>query len=386
MDKLLPYSHQSIDETDIDAVVEVLRSDFLTQGSRVAEFEQSLIDYCGAQFAVTFSSGTAALHGACFAAGLVNGDELITSPMTFLSSANAALYLGAQPTFVDIEADTGNINNTLIQASITKNTKCIVPVHFGGHPVDLQRIKKIANENELLVIEDASHALGAKYLDTTIGDCTYSDMTVFSFHPVKSITTAEGGAVLTNNKNMYEKLLSFRQHGVTRERELFRNRSADIGGWYYEMHHLGYNYRLPDLLCALGNSQLKRLDSFIQRRIEIASKYNEAFRSTKSFDTPVEKDYARSAWHLYQIRMKERYFDQKTSIFSRLKEAGIGVQVHYIPVYFQPYYRQLGYKEQLCPNSETFYKETLSIPIYPDMSNEDIDYVIETVLEIFSYF
>jgi len=386
LDKLLPYSHQSIDETDIDAVVEVLRSDFLTQGSRVAEFEQSLIDYCGAQFAVTFSSGTAALHGACFAAGLVNGDELITSPMTFLSSANAALYLGAQPTFVDIETDTGNINNTLIQASITKNTKCILPVHFGGHPVDLQRIKKIANENELLVIEDASHALGAKYLDTTIGDCTYSDMTVFSFHPVKSITTAEGGAVLTNNKKMYEKLLSFRQHGVTRERELFLNRSADIGSWYYEMHHLGYNYRLPDLLCALGNSQLKRLDSFIQRRIEIVAKYNEAFRSTKSFDTPVEKHYARSAWHLYQIRMKERYFDQKTSIFSRLKEAGIGVQVHYIPVYFQPYYRQLGYKEQLCPNSETFYKETLSIPIYPDMSNEDIDYVIETVLDIFSCF
>ena len=386
MDKLLPYSHQSIDETDIDAVVEVLRSDFLTQGSRVAEFERSLIDYCGAQFAVTFSSGTAALHGACFAAGLVNGDELITSPMTFLSSANAALFLGAQPTFVDIEADTGNINNTLIQASITKNTKCILPVHFGGHPVDLQRIKKIADENELLVIEDASHALGAKYLDTTIGDCTYSDMTVFSFHPVKSITTAEGGAVLTNNKKMYEKLLSFRQHGVTKETELFQNRSADIGGWYYEMQQLGYNYRLPDLLCALGNSQLKRLDSFIQRRIEIVAKYNEAFRSTKSFDTPVERDYARSSWHLYQIRMKERYFDQKASIFSRLKKAGIGVQVHYIPVYFQPYYRQLGYKEQLCPNSETFYKETLSIPIYPDMSTEDTDYVIETVLEVFSCF
>lgn len=382
----MPYSHQSIDETDIDAVVEVLRSDFLTQGSRVAEFEQSLCDYCGASFAVTFSSGTAALHGACFAAGLTNGDEVITSPITFLSSANAALYLGAQPVFVDIEVDTGNIDNTLIRNSVSDNTKIILPVHFGGHPADLQRIKQIADEHELVVIEDASHALGAKYLDTTIGDCTYSDMAVFSFHPVKSITTAEGGAVLTNNRKLYETLISFRHHGVTRDTNLFLNQYPDTGSWYYEMHHLGYNYRLPDLLCALGNSQLKRLDSFIQRRTEVVAKYNEAFSNTKSFETPIEKEYARSAWHLYPIRMGEQYFDQKTLIFSRLREAGVGIQVHYIPVYLQPYYRALGYKEQLCPNSETFYKKVLSIPIYPDISDEDIDYVVETILKVFNSF
>ncbi len=386
MNKLLPYSRQSIDENDIDAVVEALRSDFLTQGTRVAEFEQSLSNYCGAQFAVTFSSGTAALHGACFAAGLTNGDEVITSPITFLSSANAALYLGAQPVFVDIEPDTGNIDATLVQSSISENTKVLLPVHFGGHPVNLQQMKEIADANRLVVIEDASHALGAKYLDTTIGDCSYSDMTVFSFHPVKSMTTAEGGAVLTNHKTIYEKLISFRQHGVTRDTNLFVNQNADMGSWYYEMHSLGYNYRLPDLLCALGNSQLKRLDSFIQSRTEIVEKYDEAFRDAKWFDTPIEKDYAKSAWHLYPIRIKAKYSGQKSLIFSRLREAGLGVQVHYIPVYLQPHYRRLGYGANLCPTAEAFYREAISIPLYPEMSDEDKDYVIETVYKVFGHF
>lgn len=383
MNKFIPYGHQCIEEDDIEAVVEVLRSDFLTQGPKVKEYEDLFAAHRGAKFAVAFSSGTAALHGAYFAAGLGVGDEIITSSMTFLATANACLFLGARPVFVDIEVDTGNIATGLVEQAITNQTKAIVPVHFSGHPVDLQKIADIAKKHDLILIEDACHALGAEYLGTNIGDCEYSDMAVFSFHPVKSITTGEGGAVLTNNEDFYKKLVMFRHHGVTKERDAFHNKEEHPGQWYYEMQYLGYNYRLTDIHSALGISQLKKLDRFIRRRREIVEKYTQAFRNNKFFDVPFEKSYAKSAWHLYPIKLKDKYKSRKEEIFNNLQKKGLGVQVHYIPVYLQPYYQQLGYKRGLCPNAEDFYKREISIPIYYAMSDKDILYVIDNVLCVF---
>jgi len=379
----IPYSHQSIDANDIRKVAEALKSDWITQGPKVREFEESLAGYCGARFAVAFSSGTAALHAAYSAAGLSNEHEIITSPITFLATANSSLFLGARPVFVDIEANTGNINPLLIDQAITEQTKAIVPVHFSGHPVELDEIGKIAKKYSLLLIEDACHALGAKYKNTTIGDCRYSDMVIFSFHPVKSITTGEGGAVLTNNEEFCNKLIMFRHHGITKDRKIFQNKSDAVGEWYHEMQCLGYNYRLTDIHSALGISQLRKIDRFIQRRREIVEAYAEAFRDNEFFDTPVEKSYAKSAWHLYPIRLKDKYKRTKAEIFAKLRERGLGVQVHYIPVYLQPYYQQLDYKRGLCPNAEDFYQREISIPIYPAMTDEDVNYVIETIFSVF---
>lgn len=381
--KSIPYSHQSINSNDIRQVTEALESGWITQGPKVKAFEALLAEYCGVKFAIVFSSGTAALHGAYFAAGLGDNDEIITSPITFLATANAALFLGAHPVFVDIEGDTGNINPDLIEQAITKKTRAIVPVHFAGHPVQLERIAEIAQKHNLLLIEDACHALGARYKNTTIGDCRYSDMTVFSFHPVKSITTGEGGAVLTNNEEFRNKLIMFRQHGATKDPSIFQNKSDAAGDWYYEMQHLGYNYRLTDIQCALGISQLRKVDRFIRRRREIVETYAEAFKDNKFFDTPVEKSYAKSAWHLYPIRLKDKFIEKKAEIFSNLREKGLGVQVHYIPVYLQPYYQQIGYKKGLCPNAEDFYEKEISIPLYPMMLQEDIDCVKKNLLDVF---
>lgn len=372
--KLIPYGRQFIDEDDINAVVDVLKSDFLTQGPKVQEFEAALASYCGARYAVSFSSGTAALHAAYFAVGIGPDDEVITSPITFAATANAALYLGARPVFVDIEPDTANINVALIEKALTKKTKAIVPVHFAGHPVDLDPLLDLAKRNGLIIIEDACHALGAKYREKKIG--SISDMTVFSFHPVKSITTGEGGAVLTNNKSYYEKLVMFRTHGITRDVSKLENESH--GDWYYEMQFLGYNYRITDMQAALGISQLKKLDSFVEKRRKVAIYYNSKFKDNPFFDTPPEKDYAYSAYHLYPIRLKDKYAGSKKGIFSMLREKGIGVQVHYIPVHLQPYYRGLGYG--LATEAENFYKKEISIPIYPGISENEIAYVAESLL------
>jgi len=389
--RFLPYSHQWIDDEDINAIVKALRNDWITQGPKVNEFEKELADYCGAKYAVAFSSGTAALHATYFVAGIKEDDEIITSPITFLSTANAALFLHARPVFVDIEKDTGNVDPDLIEEAITEKTKAIVPVDYGGHPVNLEKISKIAKKHNLLVIEDACHALGAEYrcnsqLDKWIkvGSYKYSDMTIFSFHPVKSITTGEGGAVLTNNKEFYERLIMFRQHGVIKDKTKFKVNPGSVpGDWYYEMQLLGYNYRLTDIQCALGISQLKKLNKFIQRRREIVEIYKDAFKNNDFFDLLQEKDYAKSSWHLYPIRLKDKYKDKKREIFAKLREKGLGVQVHYIPVYWQPYYQKLGYKKGICPNAEDFYKREISIPLYPAMSDEDIKYVIKKIAEIF---
>lgn len=406
--KTIPYSRQHIDKEDIREVVKVLKSDFITQGPKIPEFEKSLAAYCGSKYTVVFNSGTAALHGAYFALDLSEGDEFITSPITFVATANAGLYLGAKPIFVDVEPGTGNIDMFKIEKKISKKTKLLVPVHYAGHPVDLEKISMIARKHNLFVVEDACHALGAKYREQRaksnerkkedwikIGSCKYSDMTVLSFHPVKHITTGEGGAVLTNNEESYKKLLMFRNHGITKDKKQFtnynnyhnydiyssnKNLSPHIPDWYHEMQFLGYNYRMTDIQAALGVAQLKKLDSFLEIRRKIAEVYNKAFKDNPWFDIPVHKDYALSSYHLYPIKLKDTYKDKKREIFSKLRKEGLGVQTHYMPVYRHPYYRNLKYKKGLCPVAEDFYQREISIPVYPGMTNGNINYVIQTVL------
>jgi len=375
----IPYSRQYIDKEDIREVVKVLKSDFITQGPKIHEFENRLAEYCGSKFAIVFNSGTSALHGAYFALGLNKGNEFITSPITFAATSNAGLYLGANPVFVDVEKHTGNIDTSKIEAIITKKTKLIVPVHYAGHSVDLKKISQIAKKHNLFVVEDACHAFGAKYKGETIGNCKHSDMTVLSFHPVKHITTGEGGAVLTNNKEFHKKLLMFRSHGITKDQFL----NKPDGDWYYEMQFLGYNYRMTDIQAALGVSQLKKLDQFVERRRAIAELYNEAFKDNPYFDIPYEKNYAFSSYHLYPLRLKNAFKDKKIKIFSKLRERGLGVQIHYIPVYWHPYYRNLNYKKGLCPVAEDFYQREISIPVYPLMKNSEEQHVISNIFETF---
>lgn len=379
MIKFIPYNRHWIDRDDIKAVINVLKSDWITQGPAIEKFEKALTDYCGAKYAVVFNSGTSALHGAYFAAGLRGDDEFITTPNTFAATSNAGLYLNAKPVFTDIEEDTGNIDVSKIEEKITRKTRLVVTVHYAGHPVDLIKVYELAKKYRIPVIEDACHALGAKYKNIKIGNCKYSDMTVLSFHPVKHITTGEGGAVLTNNEVYHKKLLIFRTHGITKKD--FVNTSD--GEWYYEMQYLGYNYRMTDIQAALGISQLKKLDSFVARIREIAVKYDEAFAGNPYFDIPAEKDYAFSSYHLYPIRLKTKYRKKRKDIFKNLREAGIGVQIHYIPVYFHPYYKKLGYRKGLCPFAEDFYQREISIPLYPAMRDKDVIYVIKTTLGLF---
>ena len=404
----IPYGRQLIEEDDVAAVAAVLRSDFLTQGPAVEAFEGALCAYTGAAFAVCFSSGTAALHAAYHAAGITRGDELITTPITFAATANAALYVGAHPVFADVEPDTGNVDATLVEGVLTSRTKAVVPVHYAGHPVDMEKLSTFARSRGLIVIEDACHAIGAQYkagprneirgtmkeLTHTslleprassqsedwfrVGACAHSDMTAFSFHPVKQITTGEGGAVLTNNPEYYERLLRFRTHGITKDHF---SREPD-GDWYYEMQFLGFNYRMTDLQAALGTSQLAKLDRFVQRRCEIAARYDSAFAENPWFDIPVERGYARSSVHLYPIRLKQGPRERRKEIFRAMRDAGLGVQVHYIPVYLQPYYQGLGYASGLCPMAEDFYSREISIPLYPGLTDQQVELVIDRLKEV----
>ncbi len=381
INQIIPYGKQSIDEKDIQAVVDVLRSDWITQGPAVEKFEKDLAAYCGAKYAVAVSNGTAALHIACLAAGLKKGDEAITAPITFLATPNAVLYAGAKPVFADVDPETANIDPKEIVKKINKKTKALLPVHYAGLPCDMERIHKIAKTKALVVIEDACHALGAEYKmgrkTVKIGSCRHSDMAVLSFHPVKHITTGEGGAITTNNKSLYEKLRSLRSHGMYKDKT-----TLDKVPWHYEMRELGFNYRITDFQCALGVSQLKKLDRFTDRRRRIAGIYNEAFKDNDLFALPEENKDFRSSWHLYPIRLKDKYKKDKKFIFAVAKKKGIGLQVHYIPVYNQPYYRGLGYKKGLCPNAEDFYRREISIPMYPSMTDKDIGYVTKELLDV----
>ncbi|MBU1913439.1 MAG: UDP-4-amino-4,6-dideoxy-N-acetyl-beta-L-altrosamine transaminase, partial [Candidatus Omnitrophica bacterium] len=353
--RLISYGRQTIDKDDVREVARVLKSDWITQGPKIEEFESSLARYCGARYAVCVSSGTAALHLACMAAGIRKGDEAITSPITFLATANSILYTGAKPVFSDINFETGNIDPCAIEKKISRKTKAILPVHFAGLPCDLLRIYEIARKNGVMVIEDACHALGAEYKFrgrwVKVGSCHHSDMTVFSFHPVKSITTGEGGAVVTNNNKLHLLLKALRSHGMYRD-----DMTAKNGPWYYEMRGLGFNYRITDFQCAMGLSQLKKIGYFLNRRRTIAEIYNKRLSDIDEILLPMEGKGVRSSWHLYAIRINESRNASaiRKDFFNYLLKNRIKPQVHYIPVYWHPYYKKLGYKKGLCLKAEEF--------------------------------
>ncbi len=370
--KIIPYGRHSINSEDIRSVVRVLRSDWITQGKTVAKFEGELARCCGAHFAVAVSSGTAALHLASQVLGLPPKAEIITSPITFLATSNAVYYVGGKPIFCDIEPDTFNLSPDEVSKKISQKTRAIYPVHFAGLPCHMKAIHSIARKKGLFVVEDASHALGAKYrVDgkwVNVGACRHSDMAVFSFHAVKTITTGEGGAVLTNNRHFYDQLRVLRSHGIHRSEAISRR----SGSWYYEMRGLGFNYRLTDIQAALGLSQLKRLPQFIARRREIASLYCRFLKNIDAISLPREPEGFYHAYHLFVLSVNfTKLKKSRTEFMKALAARGIGTQVHYIPVYKQPYYRKKG-ADRSCPEAERYYAAALSLPIFPSLSNAQV--------------
>ena len=378
----LPYGRQSVDETDIEAVVEVLRSDWLTTGPKVAEFEEAFAARVGAAHAVSFSSGTAALHAAAFAAALKPGDEAVVPPMTFAATANCVLYQGATPVFADVSADTLDLDPEQVTKKISAKTRAILPVDYAGHPADLAPILEIARRDGIVVIEDACHALGAEYCGKRVG--SIADMTVFSFHPVKHITTGEGGMVTTANAQFAETLRRFRNHGISSDA---RQRQS-AGQWHYEMVLLGFNYRLPDFACALGLEQLKRLDANLARRREIAARYTAAFRQISGVIPPAVRAEANPAWHLYPIRLDvEKLSADRAQVFRALRAENIGVNVHYIPVHLHPYYRdRFGYRSGEYPVAEYAYERLISLPMFHSMTDQDVEDVITAVAKVAEHY
>ncbi|MFC4388309.1 UDP-4-amino-4,6-dideoxy-N-acetyl-beta-L-altrosamine transaminase [Gracilibacillus marinus] len=377
-DTFLPYGKQWVDQVDIDEVVAVLQSDYLTTGTVIDQFEQRMAQYVGAKYAVAFANGTAALHGACVASGIKSGDEVITSPLTFAASANCVRYLDGKVIFSDIDHETYNLDPMLLEEKINHRTKAIITVDYTGQPCDYDKITPISKKNNLVLIADAAHGLGASYKGKKVG--SLADMTMFSFHPVKSMTTGEGGIITTDSKVYYEKLKDFRSHGITRDPSRLQHSDKP---WYYEMHSLGFNYRLTDIQAALGISQLSKLDSFIERRRQIAAKYTEALKSNPFIRTPYQLPNTSSSFHLYVIQLQtDKLQANRTEIFKKLIAANIGVNVHYIPVYYHPYYQQLGYKKGVCKQAEALYESILSLPIFPRMSDVDVADVIREVNRI----
>lgn len=370
---MIPYGKQSISDEDIQAVVEALKHDFITQGPTVEVFEKALAQKLGAKYAVAFNSGTSGLHAVYDSIGLSTGDEFITTPISFVATSNAGLYVGAKPIFVDVD-ENGNLNPELILEKITSKTKAIVPVHFSGNPVNLKKIKEITDEKNLIVIEDACHALGAEYDNSPIGSCKYSTATVLSFHPVKHITTGEGGAVLTNSEEIYQNLIRFRAHGISK-----KNTPQDEL-WQYEMIDLGFNYRITDFQSALGISQLKRLDEFVNKRREIAKTYDDAFSNENVIKKINPAQEARPSYHLYPIRLQNSKI--RKSIFNDLRAASIACQVHYIPIPSQPFYKDLGYSMSDLPKAQQFYEQEISIPMYPALEKDQTAFIIKKILEL----
>ncbi|MBL6722802.1 MAG: UDP-4-amino-4,6-dideoxy-N-acetyl-beta-L-altrosamine transaminase [Candidatus Margulisbacteria bacterium] len=376
----LPYGKQTIDQDDVDAVVNVLTSDYLTQGPMIGQFEDAFKETVGAKFAVAVSNGTAALQLSLLALGIGPGDEVITTPNSFLATSNSILYVGATPVFVDIELDQFGIDPEKIEAAITTNTKAIIPVHFAGFPVNLEKIQQIAKKHNLKVIEDSCHALGASYRKSLIGSCNYSDCSTFSFHPVKHIATGEGGMITTNSSDMYQKLLMLRTHGVTKDSNQL---TQNPGPWYYEMQTLGFNYRMTDIQAALGCSQLKKLDGFVTRRREIAKQYDLAFSGSDLIKPIKEQVHHWCSYHLYVVQIDfERIGKTRSDVMHQLKEKGVGTQVHYIPIVDQPYYIDHVKVNGNFDHCRTYYKQALSLPMFPLMDDGDVEIVVNAIKEI----
>jgi len=385
---IVTYGKHFIDQSDIDAVINVLKGNTLTQGPNVLSFEKAIANYVGAKYAVAVSTWTSGLHIAYLAAGLTKNDSLITSPITFVATSNAAKYCGAKPIFSDIDDETVNLCTKQLSNTLKKhpNAKILVPVHFAGLPCKMNEINKIAKENNLIVIEDAAHALGAKYEDgSMVGNCKYSDMTGFSFHPVKSIAAGEGGMITTNSKEIYRKLLRLRSHGINKIDDNFINYElAFTNGiqnpWYYEMQELGYNYRITDIQCALGESQLKKLNKFILKRSDLVKKYDAAFKNFKNLKPIQIHSRVNSSHHIYPVRINYGSCNiSRAELMHKLKEEGILTQVHYMPVPMHPYYNNLNYNMINYPNSSKFYNEALTLPLYYSLSDNDQNRVIDSL-------
>ncbi|WP_405759782.1 UDP-4-amino-4,6-dideoxy-N-acetyl-beta-L-altrosamine transaminase [Anaerovibrio slackiae] len=377
---MIYYGKQSIDTADIQSVVDVLNSDFLTQGPVLEQFEKKVAQYCGAKYAVAVTNATSALHIACRAAGLGKGDVLWTSPITFTASANCGRYCGADVDFVDIDAATYNMSPDELEQKLQQAKakgrlpKVVVPVHLAGQSCDMRRIQELSVEYGFTILEDASHAIGADYLDTKVGSCAYSDMAVFSFHPVKIITTGEGGMVLTNNEVLYKKLCLYRSHGITRDAALMTH-EAD-GPWYYQQIDLGYNYRMTELQAALGFSQMDKLDEFVARRRYLVSRYDELLQDLPMI-TPHVLEGANPSWHLYMVRVDfSKLQMNKVQLFAEMKKRGVVLNLHYIPVHTQPYYQDLGFKQGDFPQSEKYYEEIFTLPLYYGLTDEQQDDVV----------
>lgn len=383
LEKKIGYGHQYIDDADIQAVVDVLKSDYLTCGPKIEEAEKKLCQITGARHAVLIANGTAALHATCFAAGIGPGDEVITTPITFAASANCALYCGGRPVFADINPETYNIDPDSVVKCITNKTKAVVAVDFTGQAVELKRLREICDKNNIMLIEDAAHSLGTRYDGQPVG--SIADMTEFSFHPVKTCTAGEGGAVTTNDDRLYKKLLLFRTHGITRDPEQMDQESE--GDWYYQQVDLGYNYRMTDMQAALLSSQLNKLDIFAARRKELVKRYDEAFMQIPEIIVQKEISESDTVRHLYILQFNlEMLKCGRREIFDALQAEGVGVNVHYIPAYTFPYYQKLGYKMGTCPNAEKLYGRIMSIPLYYSLTNEQQDKVIEAVRKVIDYY
>lgn len=383
---MIYYGRQNINETDIRAVEEVLRSDFLTQGPAIERFEGKVAEYCGARYAVAVTNATSALHIACLAAGIGKSDLVWTTSITFTASANCARYCGADVDFVDIDADTYNMSVDALEEKLQtakkhgRLPKLVIPVHLAGQSCDMKRMKALSEAYGFRLLEDASHAIGADYADGKVGNCAFSDMAVFSFHPVKIITTGEGGMVLTNDKMLYEKLNLYRSHGITRDTAKMSHESD--GPWYYQQITLGYNYRMTDIQAALGASQMERIDAFVARRRSLVARYNTALQ-----DFPVKTPYvmegADPSWHLYIVRIDfANVTKTKQEIFAEMAQKGVALNLHYIPVHTQPYYEALGHRPEECPNAMDYYREALTLPLYPGLTDDEQDQVIEALREV----
>ena len=383
---MIPYGRQDVTKSDIDTVTQVLQSDFLTQGPVTPKFEKKIAQYCGASYGVATNSATSALHIACLALGLREGDYMWTSPITFVASANCGIYCGAKVDFVDIDMDTYNISSDTLERRLIQAEKkgelpkIVIPVHFSAQSCEMEKIYKLSKKYKFKIIEDASHAIWGRYKEGLIGNCKYSDITVFSFHPVKIITTGEGGMALTNSRKLSEKMTLLRSHGITRNPNLMTQKPD--GDWYYQQIGLGYNYRMTDIQAALGISQMDRLDKYIKKRNEIAKKYDNKLESLP-IKIPYQHQDSDSAYHLYVILLNQEISTSKKTLFEWLHNHGVHTSIHYIPVHMQPYYQDIGYKFGRCPNAENYYQRAISLPIYPALSNSDQYTVIGAINNFF---